>query len=103
MNGSLPGSRALRSARFLLLVLMMSYAGAVHGGGPLNVAGVSWFNPGVAGTPLLWSGGVVNYYTDQGSLSPILNSSAADAFVADAFSRWASIPTAAVAANRAGQ
>ena len=103
MNGSLPGSRALRSARFLLLVLMMSYAGAVHGGGPLNVAGVSWFNPGVAGTPLLWSGGVVNYYTDQGGLSSILNSSAADAFVADAFSRWVSIPTAAVAANRAGQ
>ena len=43
------------------------------------------------------------YYTDRGNLSPVLPEAAADAFVADAFSRWTSISTAAVSAVRAGQ
>src|SRR5579884_1855334 len=99
----IPISSEWRAARILAAVLILLYSTSLYGGGPLHVAGVSWFNPGIAGTPLLWSGGVVNYYTDQGNLSPVLNGAAADAFVADAFSRWTSIPTAAVAANRAGQ
>ncbi len=73
------------------------------GGGPKYVAGVSYFNPGTAGTPLTWSQGLVNYYTDQGDLSAILPGPSADAFVADAFSQWTSISTAAVAANHAGR
>lgn len=72
-------------------------------GGPKYVAGVSYFNPGTAGTPLTWAQGQVNYYTDQGDLSPILPGPNADAFVADAFSQWTTISTAAVAATRAGQ
>lgn len=91
------------AVRSLVLSLVVFGTAVAHGGGPLNVAGVSYFNDGVAGTPLLWSGGIVNYYTDQGSLSPVLNHADADAFVADAFSRWTSISTAAVAANLAGQ
>ncbi len=43
------------------------------------------------------------YYTDQGDLSPVLPQVEANALVADAFSRWTSVPTAALSARRAGQ
>jgi hypothetical protein len=72
-------------------------------GGPRAIAGTSYFDPAVKGTPLTWNQGVVSYYTDQGNLSPVLPSAGADAFVANAFSRWTSISTAAVSAVRAGQ
>jgi hypothetical protein len=67
------------------------------------VAGVSYFDAGTKGVPLAWAGGAINYYTDQGNLSPILPGPSPDAFVADAFSQWTSISTAAVSATRAGQ
>ena len=75
----------------------------LHAGGPRTIAGTSYFDPAVKGTPLTWSQGAVSYYTDRGNLSPVLPSATADAFVADAFSRWTSISTAAVSAVRAGQ
>ena len=52
-----------------------------------------------------WSGrrDFITYYTDQGDLSPILPNASANAFVADAFSQWTSVPTAAVAAVNGGQ
>jgi hypothetical protein len=52
---------------------------------------------------LIWIDGALNYYTDQGDLSSLLPVTSADAFVADAFSRWTSTSTAAVSATRAGQ
>ena len=82
----------------LLLLAIPAWAG-----GPRYVAGVSYFNAGTAGAPLTWAQGVVNYYTDQGDLSAQLPGPSADAFVASAFSRWTSITTAAITANRAGQ
>lgn len=85
------------------LVLFLALAAGLHASGPLYVAGVNGFNAGVAGTPITWSGGVVNYYTDRGALSPTVSESQADAILADAFSLWTSIPTAAASANRAGQ
>jgi hypothetical protein len=72
-------------------------------GGPAYVAGVTYFNSGMAGQIVSWPQGNITYYTDRGSLSSLLNSSAADAFVADAFSRWASVPTAALNITRGGQ
>lgn len=72
-------------------------------GGPKYVAGTTYFNAGTAGVPLTWSQGLINYYTDQGNLSPILPGPSADAFVADAFSQWTAIPIAAISATRAGQ
>jgi hypothetical protein len=87
--------------RLLLLLAAMSIYG--YAGGPAYVAGNSTFDPGVKGTPLTWAQGAINYYTDQGDLSSQLPGSAADAFVADAFSRWTSIATAAVSSTRAGQ
>jgi hypothetical protein len=84
----------------LVLVLLVELARA---GGPQYVAGVSYFNQNPKGQPVLWAGGSIRYYTDQGDLSPLLRDQDADAFVADAFSRWTSISTAAVSATRAGQ
>ena len=85
---------------FFSLFLLVSAASAE---GPKYVAGVSYFNSGTAGTPLIWANGQVNYYTDQGDLSPILPGPSADSFVADAFNQWTSISTAALAANHMGQ
>jgi IPT/TIG domain len=95
--------------RYDFLAFLMTLASIVglvqlaNAGGPKYVAGVSYFNSGSAGTPLTWAQGQVNYYTDQGDLSPILPGPSADAFVADAFSQWTSISTAAVAAIHGGQ
>ena len=83
----------------LLLFLLVRLAQA---GGPAYVAGIGSFDPSVKGKPLTWAAGSVNFYTDPGDLSPLLPHASADAFVADAFSRWTSIPTAAVAATDAG-
>jgi hypothetical protein len=52
---------------------------------------------------LTWTQGTISYYTDQGDLSSVLAGPSADSFVADAFSQWTSIPTAAVAAIHGGQ
>ncbi|HEV2115298.1 MAG TPA: hypothetical protein VGR48_04680 [Terriglobales bacterium] len=79
------------------------FAGPLHAGGPLKIAGVSGFNAGTAGTPLTWPQGAVQYYTDQGDLSPVLPQDQANAFVANAFLSWTSVATAALSATRAGQ
>src|SRR5438270_422308 len=74
-----------------------------HAGGPKYVAGTTYFNPAVAGEPITWAQGQITYYTDQGDLSPALPNSAANTFVANAFSQWTSVPTAALTATSAGQ
>jgi hypothetical protein len=84
-----------------LLMIVLTETG--QAGGPAYVAGSSYFDPAVKGSPLRWSQGGVLYYTDQGNLSPLLSNASADAFVADAFSRWTSISTAALTATRGGQ
>lgn len=53
-------------------------------GGPAFIAG-SGYASGVEGQPLIWANGTVQYYTDQGNLSPILTGAQADALVATAF------------------
>ena len=73
-----------------------------NAGGPEFVAGASYFDPTTKGMPLTWAQGSVTYYTDQGNLSAILPGASADSFVANAFGRWSSIPTAAVAAVHGG-
>lgn len=86
-----------------ILALILSFVGMTRAGGPEYVAGSSYFSASTMGQPLTWSEGQVNYYTDQGDLSPILPNSAANALVANAFLQWTSVPTAAVVANAAGQ
>ena len=93
-----------QSLRALTVALILvSICRPLYAGGPAYIAGSSFFDSGVKSTPLTWSQGSLNYYTDQGDLSPVLTGPAADAFVADAFTRWTAIPMAAVAATRAGQ
>lgn len=84
------------------LVFFVFLCSTAFAAGPLNVAGTSGFGSGLAGTPITWANGQVDYYTDQGDLSPLLPGATADQFVADAFARWTSISTAALRANRAG-
>src|SRR5216684_4518196 len=85
----------------ILILLLFVLPQLVRAGGPHYVAGVSYFAAGTKGVPLTWAQGAINYYTDQGNLSPILPGPAADAFVASAFSQWTSIPTAAGSATDA--
>jgi len=89
--------------RFLLIITVFITSRPASAGGPAYVAGSSFFDPSVKGMPVTWPQGSVTYYTDRGDLSTLLPGPAADAFVADAFSRWTSIATAVVTATRPGQ
>jgi len=86
-----------------ILVLLLTLIQLAQAGGPRYIAGISYFNQGTAGTPLTWAQGAVNYYTDQGSLSPTVSGPQGDALVADAFSQWTSISTVALSVTHAGQ
>jgi IPT/TIG domain len=83
--------------------IVLSFAAITSAGGPQYVAGSSYFNSSTMGQPITWSQGLVNYYTDQGDLSPILPNAAANAFVASAFLQWSSVSTAAITVTAAGQ
>jgi hypothetical protein len=85
------------------LAIVFFFAMLARAGGPKYVAGSSYFNSSAMGHSITWSLGLVNYYTDQGDLSPILPNSAANAFVAGAFAQWTSVSTAALTATNAGQ
>ena len=86
----------------ILLVSVLSTM-CLHAGGPEYVAGSTYFNSGTMGQPIIWYGGQVNYYTDQGDLSPILSNAAANALVASSFSQWTSVSIAGFSATAAGQ
>lgn len=91
----------LRLAAALAIVLF--FAALSRAGGPKYVAGSTYFNPPLMGQPITWSLGVVNYYTDQGDLSPILPNASANSFVANSFSQWTSVSIAALTVTNPGQ
>ena len=93
-----------RAVLFVLLELMLPLVliKSALAGGPRWVAGTSYFNAGFAGRPLVWANGVLNYYTDLGSLSATVTQAQANAMIATAAAAWSSIPTSAVAINAAG-
>jgi hypothetical protein len=96
----------MRSFLFRLVTaasLVFFFAILARAGGPKYVAGSTFFNTSTMGQPLTWPQGQVNYYTDQGDLSPILPNAAANAFVASAFAQWASVSTASLTISNAGQ
>ena len=70
-------------------------------GGPAFVAG-SGFDADVEGQALVWANGNVQYFTDQGDLSPILSNSQADAFVSNAFASWTAISGVGLTATQGG-
>ena len=89
-------------ARYLLIsALVVCNALPASAGGPAYVAG-SGFDPAVKGQSLAWPGGNVQYFTDQGDLSPILTQGQADLLVADVFKHWTTIPSVPLAATLAG-
>ena len=98
-----PQDRRVYYAAALALFLLIVLVQLARAGNPAYVAGISYFESGLAGQPITWAGGSVSYYTDQGNLSSILPGTAADSFVADAFSRWTSISTVAISSTRSGQ
>ena len=91
----------MRSRIFLVFAFLTCCAISARAGGPAFVAG-SGYDPGVEGKPLLWTNGSVQYFTDQGDLSPILPNAQADAFLATAFSAWTSIAGVAITTSQAG-
>jgi len=70
---------------WLLSAAVLLRAVTARAGGPEYVAGASCFDPTTKGMPLTWVQGAINYYTDQGDLSPILLGPSADSFVATRF------------------
>lgn len=108
MSPDMTVSKKMAARSFILrlvsaLVIVFFFAMLARAGGPEWVAGSSYFNSGTMGQPITWSLGQVNYYTDQGDLSPILPNASANALVANAFSQWTAVSTAALTANAAGQ
>ncbi|MGB7548059.1 MAG: IPT/TIG domain-containing protein [Terracidiphilus sp.] len=90
-----------RSACVLSLLAILAPV-ALMAGGPKYVAGVSYFDPAVLGQPVHWSGGVVNYYVDQGPLNSSMTNQQATAMVDAAAALWSAIPTAGVKLADAG-
>jgi hypothetical protein len=95
------GRACRRSSAVLAMVFL--FAAIASAGGPEYVAGSSYFNSPTMGQPITWSQGHVNYYTDQGNLSPILPNAAANALVANSFLQWTAVTTASLTVNAAGQ
>ena len=91
----------MRTPFLAITVVVLCASLPLSAGGPSLVAG-SGFDSEVKGRPLTWANGNVQYFTDQGNLSPILNNSQADAIVAAAFATWTSIPGVALSPIQAG-
>ncbi|MDE3186287.1 MAG: hypothetical protein KGM96_02035 [Acidobacteriota bacterium] len=92
-----------RSFRLAAAGLALALApAALTAGGPRYVAGVSYFDPAVLGQPVHWSGGVVNYYVDQGPLNSSIDNQQATAMVDAAAALWSAVPTAGVTLVDAG-
>jgi hypothetical protein len=94
----------IQGTRFTLLLFIV-FGGmtlSAWAGGPKYVAGSTYFNSSVMGTPAHWSGGVVNYSVDQGDLSASLPHAQAVAMVDAAAALWSSVSTAAVQLTNVG-
>ncbi|HKF46118.1 MAG TPA: IPT/TIG domain-containing protein [Terracidiphilus sp.] len=86
---------ARTAAKFAALALMLSST-SLFAGGPRLVAGSTYFNPGVMGTPIHWANGKLYYYVDQGPLSATVTNQQAVAMVDAAAALWNAVPTAGV-------
>ncbi len=81
--------------------LVICSAVVSRAGGPAFVAG-SGYVAGVEGQALVWANGSVQYFTDQGNLSPILTGAQADTLVASAFGTWTGISGVTLTASQGG-
>ncbi|MGB7136152.1 MAG: IPT/TIG domain-containing protein [Acidobacteriaceae bacterium] len=85
-----------------MLLLILPAGPLLWAGGPRWVAGPGYFDPAAKGLPVVWAGGQVAYFTDQGDLSAAVNQAQANAMVAEAAAVWSSVPTAAVSITSGG-
>jgi len=85
----------------IISALVLCNAFPATAGGPAFVAG-GGFDPAVKGQSVTWAGGNIQYFTDQGDLSPILSGGQADTLVADVFTHWTGVPGVAITATLAG-
>ena len=93
----------MQARRFFLGMLATALGRPARiAGGPKFVAGTAYFNPAVVGQPVHWSGGVVNYYVDQGPLNGQIQNQQATAMVDAAAAIWSAVPTAGVVLTDAG-
>ncbi len=92
----------MSALRFALVILASVAPATALAGGPKYVAGTAYFNPAVVGEPVRWSGGIVNYYIDQGPLNSQINNQQATAMVDSAAALWNSVPTAGILLTRSG-
>lgn len=91
------------AALLIALTLLLFCAGQeAHASGPRWVAGSSYFNPSVMGSPIVWAGGQVTYYTDLNALSPQVTQAQANKMVAAAAAIWNNVNTAAVLIQNGG-
>jgi hypothetical protein len=88
-------------AGFPLALVLLAPATALAGG-PKYIAGTSFFNSAVAGQPVHWAGGEVNYYVDQGPLSATVTNQQATAMVDAAAALWSAVSTAGETLTRKG-
>lgn len=98
-----PSIRSFLLRLALAAAIIFLFALLSRAGGPKDVAGAAYFNSTMNGQPLTWPQGSITYYTDQGALSPILSNTGANGLVANAFSLWTSVSTAAVSATSGGE
>ena len=95
------GSR-LHRLLFVMAVLLAGYCAQSWASGPRWVAGAVYFNPSAKGTPVVWAGGKVSYYLDEGALSGSVTNSQATSMVASAASVWSGVKTAALSISQGG-
>jgi len=91
-----------RAPRFFFLVFLFLVPRICFGGGPKYIAGSTYYNSAVMGTPLHWTGGKLNYYVDQGDLSATVTHDEAVVMVDAAAALWSEVTTAAVALTNKG-
>ncbi len=105
---TVPTRMASTAGSFLLRLavgvgIVFFFAVLSHAGGPKYVAGTSYFDSTMTGQPLTWPLGQIIYYTDQGDLSSIENNASANSLVANAFSQWTAVSTAALNVSSGGE
>ncbi len=87
---------------WVALLLGLIGGNVASASGPHWVAGVNYFDPAAKGKPVVWAGGQVSYYMDQGALSSSVSNSQAASGVAAAAAVWSGVPTAAVSITQGG-
>jgi hypothetical protein len=90
-------------AVYFALVLTVLGSKTAFAGGPKYVAGATYFNPAALGQPVHWSGGILNYYVDQGPLNSTISNQQATAMVDAAAAIWSAVPTTGVTLTDMGQ